>query len=243
MLIDLEGIDGSGKGTQGRLLCQADRFAHARGSRRRYVSFPRYEQATLFWAREVGEFLNGRFGSLQEVHPFLVSLLFAGDRFESQAFLREAIASNAVVVLDRYVPSNVAHQASKVDGAERAELQRRILEIEFDIFGLPRPDLMLLLDLPVTVAQQLIAQKTARNYTQAKADIQEADAGYLARVRDVYHGLARPDAPPCLANDRLLRRRSVCRCGRTDCRRRSGRPSANCSSRSDEIQIVSDARY
>lgn len=188
MLIDLEGIDGSGKGTQARRLC--DRFA-ASGISAALVSFPRYD-ATLF-GRAVGEFLNGRFGSLDQVHPFLVSLLFAGDRFESKDFLLQAIASHAVVVLDRYVPSNVAHQASKADGAERAELQRRILEIEFEIFGLPRPDLVLLLDLPVNVAQTLIAKKNARNYTTAKADIQEADASYLERVREVYHDLAREE--------------------------------------------------
>ena len=186
MLIDLEGIDGSGKGTQARRLC--DRFVQT-GVSAALVSFPRYE-ATLF-GRAVGEFLNGRFGSLNEVHPFLVSLLFAGDRFESKEFLLQAIEKHSVVVLDRYVPSNVAHQASKVDGPERAELQRRILEIEFGIFGLPRPDLVLLLDLPVPVARQLIAQKSARNYTTAKADIQEADARYLERVREVYHELAR----------------------------------------------------
>src|SRR5258708_39110698 len=115
MLIDLEGIDGSGKGTQARVLC--DRFAQA-GVSAALVSFPRYE-ATRF-GRAVGEFLNGRFGSLQQVHPFLVSLLFAGDRFESKEFLVQAIKSHAVVVLDRYVPSNVAHQASKVEGPDRA---------------------------------------------------------------------------------------------------------------------------
>jgi dTMP kinase len=186
MLIDLEGIDGSGKGTQARLLCE--RLTHS-GVSAALVSFPRYE-ATLF-GRAVGDFLNGRFGSLGEVHPFLVSLLFAGDRFESKEFLLQANESHSVVVLDRYVPSNVAHQASKLDGAGRAELQRRILEIEFDIFGLPRPDLVLLLDLPVPVARRLIAQKSARKYTTAKADIQEADENYLERVREVYHDLAR----------------------------------------------------
>jgi dTMP kinase len=202
MLIDFEGIDGSGKGTQARRLC--DRFTQA-GVSAALVSFPRYD-ATLF-GRAVGEFLNGRYGSLNEVHPFLVSLLFAGDRFESKGFLLQAIEKHSVVVLDRYVPSNVAHQASKVDGAERAELQRRILEIEFDIFGLPLPDLVVLLDLPVSVARQLIAHKGARNYTAAKADIQEADARYLERVRGAYHDMARGQPSwqmiPCCDGNRL----------------------------------------
>jgi len=186
MLIDIEGIDGSGKGTQAQRLC--DRLKSA-GVSASLISFPRYE-ATLF-GRAVGEFLNGKFGSLDEVHPFLVSLLFAGDRFESKSFLHEKIAGSDVVVLDRYVPSNVAHQASKLEGAERADLTKRILEIEFTLFGLPRPDVVVWLDLPVGQAQELIAQKAARNYTSRKADIQEADGRYLERVREVYQELAR----------------------------------------------------
>ncbi len=202
MLIDLEGIDGSGKGTQAQRLC--DRFAQS-GVSAALVSFPRYE-ATLF-GRAVGEFLNGRFGSLDQVHPFLVSLLFAGDRFESKQYLLDAIALHDVVVLDRYVPSNVAHQASKLDGVLRTELAGRILDVEFNIFGLPRPDLVLLLDLPVSVAQQLIAKKSARKYTDRKADIQEADANYLGRVRNVYHELAAAEPNwqmiPCCEGERL----------------------------------------
>jgi dTMP kinase len=203
MLIDIEGIDGSGKGTQARRLC--DRFNNS-GTSATVVSFPRYD-STLF-GRAVGEYLNGKFGSLAEVHPFLVSLLFAGDRCESKPFLLDAIARHNVVILDRYVPSNVAHQASKLEGPERTRLIRQILDIEFGIFDLPRPDLVVLLDLPVATAQQLIAKKEARNYTARKADIQEADAAYLSRVRDVYHELARAEPAwhtvSCCHGDRLL---------------------------------------
>ena len=185
MLIDLEGIDGSGKGTQAARLC--DRLIAA-GISAVLVSFPRYD-ATQF-GKAVGEFLNGAFGTLDAVHPFLVSLLFAGDRFESKEFLLEKIATHDVVVLDRYVPSNVAHQASKLDGTARTELAQRILAVEFGVFGMPRPDLVLFLDLPVDVAQRLIAKKKARSYTELAADIQEADAIYLGRVRSAYEELA-----------------------------------------------------
>lgn len=184
LLIDFEGIDGSGKGTQARKL--HDRLTSDRVSCA-LISFPRYGE-TLFGS-VVGEFLNGRFGALDQVHPFLVSLLFAGDRFESKGLLEAALANNQVVILDRYVPSNIAHQASKCHGAERVELIDRILKIEHDVFGLPRADQVLLLDLPVPVAQELIARKSPREYTDRAADIQEADGRYLEGVRQVYQTL------------------------------------------------------
>lgn len=208
VLIDIEGIDGSGKGTQARRLC--DRLVQA-GVSASLISFPRYE-ATLF-GRAIGEFLNGDYGTLDQVHPFLVSLLFAGDRFESKAHLQEAIAASEVVVLDRYVYSNVAHQASKRDGAARTDLAARILKVEFEIYGLPRPNLVLLLDLPVPIASELVAQKAARSYTHRTADLQEADAIYMQRVRDVYLELARHESGWCLIsccqNDQLRSVESV----------------------------------
>ena len=138
----------------------------------------------------VGSFLNGKFGSLDQVHPFLVSLLFAGDRFESRPLLTAALARCDVVVLDRYVASNVAHQAAKLTGNERETLRGSIEHVEFDLFEMPRPDRVLLLDVTVPVAQKLVAKKGARNYTERAADIQEADANYLGRVREMYLQLA-----------------------------------------------------
>lgn len=184
-LIVIEGIDGSGKGTQAQQLTER---LTAAGRRVQLLSFPRYRE-TLF-GHAIGDFLNGRFGQLNEVHPFLASVLYAVDRFESKSVLAEAQQQCDVVVCDRYVPSNLAHQGAKLDGAERDELLRTIERIEFEVFALPHPSLVVLLDVPVEIAQRNIAAKKPRSYTDKAADLQEADAAYLQRVRDVYLQLA-----------------------------------------------------
>ncbi len=97
--------------------------------------------------------------------PFLAALLFAGDRLESKPLLEAALAEHDVVVLDRYVASNVAHQGAKREGDERTELVRRIEHVEYALNALPRPDVTVWLDLPVPLATRLIAAKAARDYT------------------------------------------------------------------------------
>ena len=142
------------------------------------------------FGQKVGDFLNGRFGTLESVHPVLVSLLFAGDRFESHNLIQTAIANHHVVICDRYVASNVAHQGAKASGTERKELIDWIQHLEYSIYQLPRADMTLFLDVDVEHAQELIAAKSRRDYTDKAADLQEADANYLRRVRDVYLELA-----------------------------------------------------
>ncbi|MFO1019900.1 MAG: hypothetical protein U0903_04295 [Planctomycetales bacterium] len=127
-LIDIEGIDGSGKGTQAALL---QKRLQAEGFRTSLISFPRYKET--FFGGRVASFLNGQFGTLEQVDPFLVSLLYAGDRLESREWLLEQIAQHDVVIFDRYVSSNLAHQGSKKTGAAREELIRAIERIEFEI--------------------------------------------------------------------------------------------------------------
>ncbi len=184
-LIAIEGIDGSGKGTQAALL--RDRL-HADGRSVALLSFPRYE--STFFGRRIGEFLNGRYGGLNEIHPFLVSLLYAGDRLESRETLLRELDNHEVVILDRYVASNIAHQCAKLAEEDQAELEGWIEQIEFGQNKLPRPDVTLLFDLPAAAAQELIAKKSQRSYTDRSADLQESDLGYLQRVRSVYLRLA-----------------------------------------------------
>eukprot|EP00913_Durusdinium_trenchii_P023412 g21990.t1 len=181
MLVAIEGIDGSGKGTQAARLRDG---LVASGLSCRLISFPRYD-ATLF-GRAVGDFLNGRFGTLDQVDPHLAALLYAGDRFESRDVIIAAAEESDVVVFDRFVASNIAHQGAKVAPEQRQETADWIANIEYGIYGLPRADLTILLDLPAEHATELIARKSARNYTDLKADLQEADSAYLAAVRDCY---------------------------------------------------------
>jgi dTMP kinase len=185
LLVACEGIDGSGKGTQSQLLLS--RLQQA-GYRAALLQFPQY--ANTFFGARIADFLNGRFGELWQTHPFLVSLLFAGDRLESRDRLHMLMQQHDVVVLDRYVASNEAHQSARCPREERGEVQAWIEHLEFNLNQLPRPTLQLLFDISAPRAQALIARKRPRDYTSQSADLQEADTQYLAQVREVYLELA-----------------------------------------------------
>jgi dTMP kinase len=184
-LIAIEGIDGAGKGTQAGRLVSALREM---GLRVDTLQFPRYSSTTFGSA--IGDFLNGKFGSLNEVHPQLAAVLYAGDRFESRELLMRMIEDNDVVVLDRFVGSNLAHQSAKLDGEARTALVEWIEKIEFGVFQLPRPTLTILIDMSSQMSRELVSRKAARDYTEQEADLQESDLPYLERVRRCYLALA-----------------------------------------------------
>ncbi|MBL8810698.1 MAG: thymidylate kinase [Planctomycetaceae bacterium] len=184
-LIAIEGIDGAGKGTQAGRLVQSLKDL---GYRVDTLQFPRYSQTTFGSA--IGDFLNGRFGALNDVHPQLAAVLYAGDRFESRSLLMQMIEENDVVVLDRFVGSNLAHQSAKLDGTERHALIDWIEKVEFGVFGLPRPNLTVLIDMSSQMSRELVSRKAARDYTTQEADLQESDLPYLERVRRCYLALS-----------------------------------------------------
>ncbi len=188
MLIAIEGIDGSGKGTQTKLLCER---LKSQGVSVAQLGFPRYD-ATRFGKR-VAEFLNGAYGALDVVDPFLVAGLYAGDRFESRQVIRDLISSNQVVLCDRYVPSNLAYQLAKVDHSRRDSLKTWIEQLEYEIYDLPRADLTIYLELDAETSQALVLKKDVRDYTAHSLDLHEAAQGYLGHVRLEYLQLASQD--------------------------------------------------
>ena len=188
LLLAIEGIDGAGKGTQAARLAET---ASAHGRRVASFSFPLYDDNPF--SRAVADYLNGEFGGADEVHPELAALLYAGDRFHARPRLLAALAESDLVVCDRYVASNAAHQGAKLTGAARRRLLDWLEEVEYGEFNLPRPDLVVLLDAPVALARELVGRKAARGYTTLEADIHEADAGHSGATREVYLELAKRD--------------------------------------------------
>ena len=203
-IIAIEGIDGSGKGTQTAALTKRLRETGISAER---LQFPRYS-GTMF-GQAIADFLNGRFGALESVHPQLAAVLYAGDRFESRDMLQAAIDSSDVVILDRFTASNLAHQAARLEGEARSALMAWIEDIEHQVFELPRPDLTILLDVTTEWSCRLVSRKEARDYTAEAADIQESNRPYLERVRQCYLQIAasRDDwtVVQCLTEDGALR--------------------------------------
>ncbi|HTO25427.1 MAG TPA: hypothetical protein VMJ49_05960 [Gaiellaceae bacterium] len=188
LLVAIEGIDGSGKGTQAAHLADA---ARAAGYAVASFSFPRYDGNPFSDAIE--RYLNGELGGLDEVHPELAALLYACDRLHARPELVAALDESDLVICDRYVASNLAHQGAKLDGEARERVIEWLLAVEYGEFALPRPDLVVLFDAPAALARELVARKGARGYTTLEADIHESDTAHGDASREVYLGLARQD--------------------------------------------------
>jgi dTMP kinase len=183
-LIAIEGIDGSGKRTQLDLLA---RELDARGLSAVRVSFPRYESS---FGKLVARYLNGEFGPLAAVDPHFSALLYANNRLEAKSELDSALAAGKIVLADRYVGSNLAHQASRVEPERREEFLAWLTHLEYTLYGLPIEDLVVYLRVPVPEAHRLIGLKSERSYTARQRDLHEADVNHLEQAAAVYDRLA-----------------------------------------------------
>lgn len=182
----IEGLDGAGKGTQTKALVAR---AQAAGLSVASMAFPRYGES--FFSRLITDYLNGRYGPKEASHPLFPALLFAAERFEEAAELRALLSAHELVIVDRYAASNMAYQTARLDPEAARALAADIARIEFDVFGIPRPDLTILLDLSPVAAQSNVLKKAARDFVEGEMDQHERDGGFLGAVREAYLRIAK----------------------------------------------------
>ena len=177
-LIVLEGTDGSGKSTQFARLC---RRLEEEGRPFERIIFPQYDKPS---SALVKLYLNGEFGHRPEdVNPYAASAFYAVDRYASfKQVWGEQYRAGALVLADRYTTSNAVHQACKLPAGEREEFFQWLFDFECDKLGLPRPDLVLYLDMPTGRAVENLRRRESSTHTSG--DIHEVDTDYLALCRE-----------------------------------------------------------
>lgn len=180
-LIVIDGIDGSGKATQTKLL--AERLRRA-GSAVRTIAFPRHGNESA-WL--VSEYLSGKYGNAEEVDPYQASLFYALDRYDASFQIRDWLSRGQTVIADRYVTANMGHQGSKISNPlERKLFFDWLYRLEYEILNIPRPDLNIFLHLDSDLARQLIDGRNKFNQ-----DIHEKDSGHLKRTEETFLEIAR----------------------------------------------------
>lgn len=177
LFIVLDGIDGAGKTTQTELLLnRLEKEGYETGT----LDFPRYYDN--FFGKMAGEYLSGKFGNTD---PRLASLLYALDRWESKDQIERELRAGKIFVCNRYMSANMIHQGGRMKGGkQKQEMMKWLEEMEFGVFKIPKPDLVLYLDVVPKIGQALVDKKSARAYNGGgKRDIHEADAKHLIDAR------------------------------------------------------------
>ena len=148
----------------------------------------------------VEQYLHGEFGTAEAVGPYRASILYAVDRYAAAQKIHGWLTAGSVVISNRYVASNMAHQGGKIkDAAERQRFFAWNHELEYTIFQIPQPDLNLILHVPATVAHALVDKKSDREYLKGKKrDIHEDDLRHLADAERAYLELARTYPEFCI---------------------------------------------
>lgn len=218
-LIVIDGTDGSGKATQTAILARALR---REGYRVVIEDFPQYGKKS---AGPVEGYLNGSYGPAHALGPYLPSIFYAVDRFSASARIQKNLARGRIVICNRYVTANLAHQGGKIaDRQKRNRFFRWVFDLEYRLFGIPRPDLNLILHMPAAVAQKLVDKKATRTYLGGKKrDVHERDLAHLRAAERVYLEIAKHFSYPiieCYAKGRILSRDEIARLVRQGVKKR-----------------------
>ena len=178
-LIIIEGTDGSGKKTQAALLIER---LKKEGRKAISKSFPQYGTKS---AGPTEEFLSGKYGKPTEIDPYVSSVFYAVDRFDLSQELKNLLEADYIVILDRYVDSNVGHQGGKIkNSAEREKYVEWLYDFEYRIMNIPKPDLVLVLHVPAEFNEKLVSQKQTlfaveKNHELGLEHLKNAEAAYI----------------------------------------------------------------
>lgn len=183
--IVLEGLDGSGKSTQTKLLKE---FFNRKKLKYKYLHFPKTDDGVF--GELVSMFLRGELGAIDQVHPYIAALLYAGDREHSKKTILDWKNENYYILVDRYVLSNIAFHTAKFNSIEEKEkLTDWIFNLEYNYFKIPKPDIEIFLDVPFSFTKDSLEKNRLgddRAYLKGKSDIHEESLDFQESVRQEY---------------------------------------------------------
>ena len=181
-LIVIDGTDGSGKATQTELLIK--HLKHD-GKKVKVVDFPDYY--SNFFGKFIGHCLSEQYYNFVKVHPKIVSVLYAADRFESRDKIKKWLVEGNIIIANRYASANQIHQGGKIANIKKREnFIKWLAEMEYEVFKIPKPDAVFYLSVPIPIVLKLIRERNnnnQRSYLGKKQDVHEKDVNFLENSR------------------------------------------------------------
>lgn len=206
--IVIEGTDGSGKTTQiTKLVNKLDYF----GFPIKVIDFPQYNKKS---AGLVENYLEGRYGNLDEVGPYIPSIFYACDRYDASFKIKKWLSEGYLVISNRYLSSSLGHQGSKIDNPlERKAFYSWVNSLEYGLFNIPVPDLTLILHVEAEIAQHLALRNTRAKWQNKTNDIHESNFKHLKKAEETYLEIARKfpniDVIKCSTDSYILTKNQI----------------------------------
>lgn len=182
----IDGVDGSGKATQTEILAQRLKQA---GLAVELADFPQYNTKS---AGLVENYLEGKYGSPEQVGPYRASIFYAADRYDASFKIKNWLSQGKIVISNRYVTANLGHQGGKInDPLERKKFFAWLYHLEYEIFNIPRPDLNIILHLGAKISQTLAEQRKKIDWRGKTNDIHHNSLEHLKKAEQTYLEIAK----------------------------------------------------
>jgi dTMP kinase len=184
--IVIDGIDSSGKATQAEIM---KKYLEHAGYKVKIISFPQYDKKS---AGLVENYLEGKYGDLDEVNPYQASILYAVDRFDAKIHIEELLEKGYIVIANRYTTANLAHQGSKLNTAlHRQTFYEWAKNLEYKILNIPQPDAIFFLNVKAEIAERLLTTRVREDWENKFNDIHEKNFYYQKATENAYLEISR----------------------------------------------------